>query len=213
MHRDDRPVNPPTALSPERAAEINEVIDRITRWARGREDIVGLLLVGACARNAARPDSDIDVVLLTTDESRYLLEDAWAVELGLGPIRTQSWGAITERRCSTASGLEVELDIGSPTWAGTDPIDHGTRRVVTDGARVLHDPAGVLAGLLAVCCPSAGLPVSPAGAGTPEARAPGRHGDECPARVGFGTPAHEEAVVGGRAGRGDGRLTNTSDGR
>ncbi|MFE7813219.1 nucleotidyltransferase domain-containing protein [Streptomyces sp. NPDC057433] len=145
-------MNPPAVLSPERAAEISEVIDRITRWARGREDIVGLLLVGSCARNAARPDSDIDVVLLSTDESRYLLEDGWAVELGLGkPIRTQSWGPITERRCSTASGLEVELGIGSPAWAKTDPVEHGTHRVVTDGARVLHDPAGVLAGLLAAC--------------------------------------------------------------
>ncbi|GGS94712.1 hypothetical protein GCM10010206_66730 [Streptomyces cinerochromogenes] len=152
MHGDDQSVNLPTALPPERVAEINEVIDRITRWARDREDIVGLLLVGSCARNTARPDSDIDVVLLTTEESRYLREDAWAVELGLGePIRTQPWGPLTERRCSTASGLEVELGIGSPTWAGTDPVDHGTHRVVTDGARVLHDPAGILAGLLAAC--------------------------------------------------------------
>ncbi|MFJ5677854.1 nucleotidyltransferase domain-containing protein [Streptomyces sp. NPDC093097] len=28
-------------------------------------------LVGSYARNAARPDSDIDIVLLTTDRSRY----------------------------------------------------------------------------------------------------------------------------------------------
>ncbi|MFF0170323.1 nucleotidyltransferase domain-containing protein [Streptomyces prasinus] len=152
VHRDDQSVNLPTALSPERVAEINEVIGRITRWARGREDIVGLLLVGSCARNAARPDSDIDIVLLTTDESRYLLGDAWAGEPGLGElIRTQSWGPITERRGSTASGLEVELCIGSPTWAKTDPVDRGTHRVVTDGARVLHDPAGILADLLAAC--------------------------------------------------------------
>ncbi|MFB7334073.1 nucleotidyltransferase domain-containing protein [Streptomyces adustus] len=145
-------MNLPAVLSPERAAEINDVIDRITRWARGREDVVGLLLVGSCARNAARPDSDIDIVLLTTDESRYLLENAWAMELGLGePIRTRSWGPITERRCSTASGLEVELGIGSPSWAKTDPVDSGTHRVVTDGARVLHDPAGILVGLLASC--------------------------------------------------------------
>ncbi|MGY0071658.1 nucleotidyltransferase domain-containing protein [Streptomyces sp. QTS137] len=145
-------MNLPTALSSERASEINEVIDRITRWARSREDIVGLLLVGSCARNAARPDSDIDVVLLTTNESRYLLEDAWAVELKLGElIRTQSWGPVTERRCSTASGLEVELSIGPPTWAKTDPVDRGTHRVVTDGAQVLHDPAGILADLLAAC--------------------------------------------------------------
>ncbi len=152
MHRDDQPVNLPNALSPERVAEINEVIDEITGWVRGREDIVGLLLVGSCARNAARPDSDIDVVLLTTEESQYLLEDAWAVELGLGElIRTQSWGPITERRYATASGLEVELGIGSPTWAKTDPVDSGTHRVVSGGARVLHDPAGILADLLAAC--------------------------------------------------------------
>ncbi|MFI0786227.1 nucleotidyltransferase domain-containing protein [Streptomyces lydicus] len=145
-------MNRSTVLSPERVAEIDEVIDRITRWARSRDDIVGLLLVGSCARDAARPDSDIDVVLLTTDESRYLLEEAWTAELGLGQvIRTQSWGPITERRCSTASGLEVELGIGSPTWAKTDPVDRGTRRVVNDGARVLHDPAGIFAGLLAAC--------------------------------------------------------------
>ncbi|MEU1465032.1 nucleotidyltransferase domain-containing protein [Streptomyces sp. NPDC005727] len=152
MHRDDQSANLPTEPSPERFAEINEVIDRITCWSRGRDDIVGLLLVGSCARNAARPDSDIDIVLLTTDESRYLLEDAWAMELGLGEvIRTQSWGPITERRCSTASGLKVELGIGSPAWTKTDPVDPGTHRVVTDGARVLHDPAGILGDLLATC--------------------------------------------------------------
>lgn len=152
MHRDDRSAHPPAALPPERAAEIDEVIARITHWARNRDDIVGLLLVGSCARDAARPDSDIDIVLLTTDEPRYLLADAWAVELGLnGPTLTRTWGPMTERRCATASGLEVELGITSPTWANTDPVDHGTRRVVTDGARVLHDPAGILAALLAAC--------------------------------------------------------------
>ncbi|MFC9284556.1 nucleotidyltransferase domain-containing protein [Streptomyces collinus] len=152
MHRDDQSGTLPNTLSPERVAEFNEVIDQITRWARGHDDVVGLLLVGSCARNAARPDSDIDIVLLTTDESRYLLEDVWVVELGLGEvIRTRSWGPITERRCSTACGLEVELGVGSPAWAKTDPVDPGTHRVVTDGARVLHDPAGILGDLLAAC--------------------------------------------------------------
>ncbi|TLQ47917.1 nucleotidyltransferase domain-containing protein [Streptomyces marianii] len=64
-------------MSPERVAEINEVIDRITRWARAREDIVGLLLVGSCARKAARPDSDIDVVLSIPWFRRDLSYAAW----------------------------------------------------------------------------------------------------------------------------------------
>ncbi|GGV04699.1 nucleotidyltransferase domain-containing protein [Kitasatospora aureofaciens] len=99
VSRDDQPVSSSTVLSLERIAEIDKVIDRITRWARDREDVVGLLLVGSCARNAARPDSDIDIVLLTTDEPRYLDEAAWAGELGLGElIHTQAWGPITEKR-------------------------------------------------------------------------------------------------------------------
>ncbi|MFI1620317.1 nucleotidyltransferase domain-containing protein [Streptomyces lydicus] len=151
MHRDNQPASQRPALSPERAAETKEIIDRVTRWAAGRHDVVGLLLVGSCARNAARPDSDIDLVLLTTDESQYS-DNAWAVELALGQlVRTQSWGPISERRFATASGLEVEINIGSPDWAQTDPVDPGTRRVVTDGARPLHDPDTVLASLIRAC--------------------------------------------------------------
>ncbi|WP_198285922.1 hypothetical protein [Saccharomonospora marina] len=36
-------------------------------------------------------------------------------------------------------------------WASVDPIDPGTRRVVTDGARVLYDPVKMLDVLLRAC--------------------------------------------------------------
>ncbi|WP_344319136.1 nucleotidyltransferase domain-containing protein [Nocardia ninae] len=153
MHHNDQPDTEPTAISPERIAAINEFIDRVTRWAAGRDDVVGLLLVGSCARNAARPDSDIDVVVLTTAESRYT-DTAWAGELELGTlIRTRSWGPINEQRFATAAGLEVEINVGTPDWAVTDPVEPGTLRVITDGARPLHDPAGILDNLLSACMP------------------------------------------------------------
>jgi hypothetical protein len=122
--------------------------------ATHRPDIIGLLAVGSYARDAARADSDVDLVLLTTDQGRYT-DNTWAGELALGDLtRAQSWGAITERRrFVTASGLEVEINIGSPEWARLDPVDPGTRRVVTDGARPLHDPTGILADLLHACRP------------------------------------------------------------
>jgi hypothetical protein len=150
-HHDEQPAHDSAVISPERAAEIEHVIHRITRWAADRDDIVGLLLVGSCARNAARPDSDIDLVLLTRDTTRYP-DSAWADELAIGElIRTRSWGPITEQRFATPSGLEVEIDIGCPDWASVNPIDPGTRRVVTDGARILHDPTRILATLLRAC--------------------------------------------------------------
>ncbi|WP_343245142.1 nucleotidyltransferase domain-containing protein [Streptomyces sp. SID14478] len=78
--------------------------------------------MGSYARNAARPESDVDVILLTTEEALYLHDDAWVAELGLGDlVRAQTFGAITERRHVTASGLEIEIGIGSPIWADTSP--------------------------------------------------------------------------------------------
>ncbi len=140
-------------LSDERAAQIENVIARVTEWVAGRRDVVGLLLVGSVARGAAREDSDVDLIVLSTDPGRYA-ELGWAAELGFGkPIRAQEWGAIIERRCRTGSGLEVEFGFGEPSWAGIDPVDPGTRRVVTDGCRPLHDPHGLLTRLLAACRP------------------------------------------------------------
>ena len=150
-HHDEQSAYDSAVISPERSAEIEDVIHRVTRWAADRDDIVGLLLVGSCARNAARPDSDIDLVVLTNDTTRYA-DSAWADALAIGElIRTQSWGPITEQRFATISGLEVEIDIGCPDWASVNPLDPGTRRVVTDGARILHDPTRILATLLRAC--------------------------------------------------------------
>lgn len=142
---------PSPELSSDRVAEVQDVVDRVTRWAAERTDVAGLLLVGSYARNAPRPDSDVDLVLLTEDVAHYA-DGSWADELALGDlIRVQAWGVITERRFVTPSGLEVEIGFGSPDWARTDPVDPGTRRVVSDGAVPLLDPTGMLAHLLRVC--------------------------------------------------------------
>jgi predicted nucleotidyltransferase len=149
--RDEQPAHGPAALSPERAAEIEEVIRRVTCWATQRDDVVGLLLAGSCARNAAWPGSDIDLVLVTSDITHYA-DIVWADELALGDlIRTRPWGPITEQRFATTTGLHVEIGVGPPDGASTNPIDPGTHRVVTDGARILHDPGKILATLLRAC--------------------------------------------------------------
>ncbi|MGC9669143.1 nucleotidyltransferase domain-containing protein [Planosporangium sp. 12N6] len=138
-------------MTPERAAEMAGVAERVTRWATQRPDVVGLLLVGSYARGATRPDSDVDLVLLTTDTDRYA-DNAWTGDVGIGELtRVQSWGAVTERRFVTVSGLEVEINIGSPDWACLDPVDPGTRKVVSDGARPLYDPIAALAALIDAC--------------------------------------------------------------
>ena len=140
------------AISPGEVPTITPLLERVTAWARERQDVRGLALVGSFARDAARPDSDVELVLLTDDPGSYVADAGWVSELGAEKItRTQEWGPLTERRLLLPSGLELEVGVVGPLWASTDPVDSGTRRVVTDGMRILYDPEGRFAALAAAC--------------------------------------------------------------
>jgi len=157
VHPDRRAPSRPPGPTDQSTATAH-LINRVTRCPASCDDITGLLLVGSYARNTARPDSDIDLVVLTTEPSRYS-STTWADDLDLGtPTGTQPRGPLTEQRFITGSGLETEINIGPPNWADTNPIDPGTYRVITDGAHVLHDPNGALARLQHACQPQPATP-------------------------------------------------------
>jgi uncharacterized protein len=129
-------------------ARVEQLLDRAIAWARQQPDISGLALVGSWARGSARPDSDVDLVVLTSHRDRYLSDD-WTAALGAARVlHTTAWGPLTERRLLLEGDLEVEVGMADPAWAATDPVDPGTRRVVTDGLRILHDPEGRLGALV-----------------------------------------------------------------
>jgi len=144
---DQRPM-----ASEARATEVEWVVQRASYWAGTHPDMRALLLVGSWARDAARPDSDVDLVVLTTTPDCYPPDGTWTRDLGAVAIsRVRRWGPIAERRLVLPSGLEVEVGIGPLSWAQIDPVDAGTRRVVTDGCRILHDPDGRLQQLILAC--------------------------------------------------------------
>jgi hypothetical protein len=137
---------------------ITPLLRRVTAWARRRPDVRGLALVGSWARGAARPDSDVDLVLLTDDPAAYVGDAGWVGELGAaGIVRTRAWGVLTERRLLLGSGLQIDLGVVRPAWALTEPVDAGTRKVVSDGMRVLYDPDGRLSALAVACRAAGGL--------------------------------------------------------
>ena len=139
-------------MTDSRADEVEALIQRFPRWAEQRSDVRALALVGSWAYGAPDMDSDVDVVLLTDAPGNYIEREDWLKELGgVRLVRTLPWGAITERRFTLPSGLEVEVGVGTPAWAAVDALDDGTRKVVSDGFRVLYDPDRLLTRLLAVC--------------------------------------------------------------
>jgi predicted nucleotidyltransferase len=132
--------------------DVEDVLDRIVGWTRERPDVKALALVGSYARGAAEEGSDVDIVLLTDDPAGYLDTETWARELGAeGAVGTRRRGALTERRLTLPTGVEVEVGVALPAWARTNPVDPGTREVLQGGIRALHDPEGLLEGLRVAC--------------------------------------------------------------
>ena len=117
-------------------------------WAKENPRILGILLVGSCARGDFRPDSDIDFVILSEDKGKLLAERQWT-EL-FGQIESQSeenWGVVVSLRTKYKDGPEVEFGIAGLDWA-SDPIDKGTAQVLRGGAKIIWDPKRILGNLL-----------------------------------------------------------------
>ena len=143
----------PQIPSPLRSSFLG-ILETVTHWAKSREDIRGVALVGSHARGAARPDSDVDLLLLSKDPNGFR-DAAWLRVLarptaGLHPA---SWtdeehGAVWCRRVWFESKCEVEFAFAPVSWADVSPVDQGTARVVSDGCRILYDPDELLKRLM-----------------------------------------------------------------
>jgi uncharacterized protein len=59
------------------------LIKRVTAWASVRADINALFLVGSHARGEARPDSDVDFILLSTAPSVFVNNQTWVSAFGI----------------------------------------------------------------------------------------------------------------------------------
>ena len=120
------------------------VIGEVAEWAAKRDDVVAVAVVGSYARRAERMASDVDIMILANDPDA-LTDLSWFLKLRPNArlIRSMSWGAVRERRMRLPSGLQVELNFATVSWA-TVPLDAGTRRVLSDGHRIVYD-TGLLA--------------------------------------------------------------------
>jgi hypothetical protein len=138
-------------------ARLDGILAPVVAWARCRSDIVGVALAGSWVRGAARDDSDIDLILLVADP-RIFRRDDWLAEIQWHEARPAQWrdadyGVVWSRHVRLIPPCEIELTFCSPSWAGTDPVDAGTAKVISDGCQVLLDKSGLFKKLLSVCSP------------------------------------------------------------
>lgn len=133
-------------MTPDQAQALT---DAVAGWVRSRADLQSLGLAGSWARNAARPDSDIDLIILADKPDAYRSDRSWLARL-LPPAfrvlseRDATYGIVWSCHALLEPDAELELTFCPPAWAATDPLDAGTRRVVGDGFRVVVDKDGRL---------------------------------------------------------------------
>ena len=126
------------------AESVDRFLREFTAWATGRPDIRAAALVGSYARGAARADSDVDLVIIAADPTRYLSDVSWICQFGKPEHhQTEDYGLVTSLRVWYRDGLEIEYGLTDERWAAV-PLDEGTRQVIEAGMRVLFERGGLL---------------------------------------------------------------------
>ncbi len=114
-------------------------LDAAARWAQESADIEALVLVGSWARGQNRPNSDIDLVILTEKQMDYVQGHGFAARFGkVKSAENEDWGACQSVRVFYEDGPEVEFGFVKPSWLAL-PLDPGTAGVLRDGYRFLVD--------------------------------------------------------------------------
>ncbi|MEL6439385.1 MAG: nucleotidyltransferase domain-containing protein [Cyanobacteria bacterium J06621_8] len=129
-------------------AKVNLFLSKVISWASKEDSVLGVSLVGSYARNQARPDSDVDLVILSHQPSKLLAENEWILEFG-NPIsnRHGDYGLVQSKHVLYEDGLNVEYGITTLEWANIEPVDRGTYKVIIDGMRILYDPKNIFQSL------------------------------------------------------------------
>jgi uncharacterized protein len=129
-------------------AALDHVLQATLALARSEASVVAVALVGSCARGTPGPDSDIDLVVLSSDVEDLRRRQDWFAHFGtVQLVGNRQFGDVTERRLRRDDGVEIEIGLASPLWAAIDPLDSGTARVVREGFTVIVDNDDLLAEL------------------------------------------------------------------
>ncbi len=131
---------------------------RVADWARARDDVRAVVLIGSQARASAPADewSDVDLLLLVADPAPYVAGSDWVAAFGeplLTIVEPTAVGGELERRVLYRDGLQVDFALMP---AGALPALMASREaasVPARGHRVLLDREGVEAALTRLPAP------------------------------------------------------------
>ncbi len=120
--------------------DIQNILTLILHWAKSQEDIKGIALVGSYARDMAKNDSDIDLIMITKNHKNYLNDLWWLNQFGQVQFVEQvNYGKVTSLHVHYSNSYKIEFGITTSAWTKIPP-DRGSVEVISDGIKILYDP-------------------------------------------------------------------------
>ena len=120
-------------------ARVDGFLFELKRWAATEAGIHAIGLIGSCARNMATEVSDVDLIVVVSSPNIYLKYRQWTWLFGsVVREQTELYGKCTSLRVWYDEGIEVEYGFVDESWAAL-PIDEGTRRIVSNGMKVMFE--------------------------------------------------------------------------
>ena len=126
--------------------EVSKIIKGVKIWAKQPEiDAVGL--VGSWARDRAYENSDLDLMILTSNPDLFFQDTDWfnsilwhdLNDLKINTYYDRIYGVVKSRHFCFQQGQRIEFSFGYPNWADINPIDLGTLRVIRSGIIIIYD--------------------------------------------------------------------------
>ena len=118
---------------------LEEFLDGLKEYAESTSHIESVLIVGSYARGTNKENSDLDIVIITSNKSDMIIRQDFTQEFGeVYKQQTEYYGACTSIRAWYNDGKEVEFGIVEPSWISM-PLDSGTYKVLSDGYKIIID--------------------------------------------------------------------------
>lgn len=125
----------------------NSLLKQFKEWSELQSHVTGVALVGSFARGDFHPNSDIDLVIISSDKDLTLRVIKSDFNYGdISSYQIEEWGILTSLRVFYENGLEVEYGVVTNQWV-EEPLDQGTRNVVKNGFQVVNDKEKVFSSI------------------------------------------------------------------
>jgi predicted nucleotidyltransferase len=120
-------------------ARVDGFLFEFKRWAATEDGIQAVALTGSHARQSATEVSDVDLIIVVSLPNVYLKYRQWTSLFGnVVREQTELYGKCTSLRVWYDEDIEVEYGFVDESWAAL-PVDAGTRKIVSDGMKVMFE--------------------------------------------------------------------------